>query len=99
MNGHEPIRQAMAALVIIGMAYMPAYAGAPRTIPMTGMEGWSEFNSRVTGLGLAVEDAGWPALRMLSALDDATVMGAVRGSTEKAGGLTPVPLLLGCISG
>jgi hypothetical protein len=86
------------AAVSLPVAAQEKMVRLPRKLPVTGMEGWPQFNSRVTGVAFAIEDAGWPTLRMLSNDAAAPVPGALRGSVKKPGHLKPIPLLFGCIS-
>ena len=71
MRTHATMRSLLlTALAVLAMPLrMPAQEPMermPRAVPVTGMKGWAKLNSRVSGLALAVEDAGWPTLRMLS---------------------------------
>ena len=68
----------------------------PTTLPVTGMKGLPEDHSRVTGLALTVEDAGSPTFSMLTTADG--TIGALRGSTQKPGWLTPTSVVFGCVS-
>ncbi len=95
------VRAVLSLTLIAVLLCAPARAAnrtLPATIPVTGMEGWPEDHNRVTGLALAVEDAGWPTLSMLAGDPDAAVIGALRGSTARPGHLTPCAITFGCVA-
>jgi len=88
-------------LGVLALAMLPAASAAERkalpvTIPVTGMKGNAEDHNRVSGLGLTVEDAGWPTLTMLTAPDG--IIGTLRGPRKSANWLKPVSLAFGCVS-
>ncbi len=68
----------------------------PLTIPVTDMQADPRQHSRVAGLVLAVEDAGWPSLSILS--HRRGLVGALRGSRNNGGHLTPIGASLGCVA-
>ena len=101
MNAYDRWPFFLLTLLVLGLAPVEGAINKnrlPETVEVSGMRPCPELHGRVTGLAFAVEDAGWPALRILDSDYLAAVIGAYGGSTGHAGHLEPRAVLPGCVA-